>query len=75
MANIKYCLSITTFTQGKCHKVTTIVEQVIFPNLGFNRIMPSIVLYGPQNFRRRGLIDDHIEEQALIHTESFISDL
>ena len=49
MATIKYCLPFTRFTQGQCHKVSTIVEQTILPNLGFNRQMHKTVLYEPKN--------------------------
>lgn len=72
MVTIKYCLPKAHFDKHQCCQITTIVEQAIFPKLGFNRHIPKVVLYGPKTHGGKLLMNIHTE-QTILHLETFMT--
>ena len=74
MLIIKYCLTITRFTQAQCHKITTIAEHTILQKLGLNRRTPKIVVYETEKYGGKGLTKTYTE-QIILYTEIFMAHL
>jgi hypothetical protein len=66
LPKLRYGLSATNMSNTSIMKSQQIVAQILLPKLGYNRHLPTAIVYAPKHFGGIGLID-MASEQGLAH--------
>ena len=74
MAQVKYSLPSTYLTEDECEEIRKISGQMFISRMGFNRKMPTSVMYGPVEMEGAGMSDIYTE-QGVGSIQQFIGNI
>ena len=57
ISSVRYCLTITQFTDSQCSKIQQPAYNAILPKIGFNRHFSRAVIFGPVKYQGKQMID------------------